>query len=111
MATEDIKIQGDHITVERFGSKENVDVAASDVDSVTFTRAVWDGPGALILHTTKGDVVIKVDNEDAGEALALVRSVVKEETANEQPASNENVPDSNEDSKVPAQPKRAAARK
>jgi hypothetical protein len=111
MATEDIKVQDGHIIVERAGNKENVNVAASDVDSVTFTRGVWDGPGALVLHTTKGDVVIRVDNEDAGDALSIVRSVVREETANEQAAENEQAPESNEETRVPAQPQRANARR
>lgn len=101
MATEDIKVQDGRITVERAGNKENVDVAASDVDSVTFTRGVWDGPGALVLHTTKGDVVIRVDNDDAGEALSIVRSAVKED-----------VPESNEESTpVPAAPRNTPRRK
>lgn len=89
MATEDIKVQDGHITVQRAGSKENVDVAASDVDSVTFTRGVWNGPGALVLHTVKGDVVIRVDNDDAGEALSLVHSVVRHETESNSPVVND----------------------
>jgi hypothetical protein len=77
MATEDIKVKDGRIQVERLGDKENVDVAASDVDSVTFTRSVWNGPGALILHTEEGDVVIRVENDDADEALALVNEAGK----------------------------------
>lgn len=77
MATEDIKVKDGRIQVERLGDKENVDVAASDVDSVTFTRSVWNGPGALILHTEEGDVVIRVENDDADEALALVTEAGK----------------------------------
>lgn len=81
MATEDIKVENGRIKVERFGDKENVDVAASDVDSVTFTRSVWNGPGALVLHTDKGDVVIRVENDDADEALALVQESGKKSAA------------------------------
>jgi hypothetical protein len=83
MATEDIKVRDGRIQVERVAGKDNVDVAASDVDSVTFTRGGWGGTGALVLHTENGDVVIRVENDDAGEALKKVRAVVKEDNEEE----------------------------
>jgi len=83
MATEDIKVRDGRITVERIEGKENVDVAVSDVDSVTFARSSFGGPGALVLETAKGNVVIHVENDDAGKALSLVRSALKKD---EQPA-------------------------
>lgn len=75
MATEDIRIEDGRILVDRAGTKPNVDVATSDVDSVTFTRSGGDGQadGALVLHTDNGDVVIRVANDDAGKALTLLR--------------------------------------
>jgi hypothetical protein len=97
MATEDIKIQDGRITVERVGEKPNVDVAVSDVESVTFTRSVWNGPGALVLHTANGDEVIRVENEDASEALALLRENKVGQTATEMPAEQNDVPASTED--------------
>jgi hypothetical protein len=83
MSTEDIKVKDGRITVERIGEKQNVDVAVSDVDSVTYARGWALGPGALILHTDDGDVVIRVDHEDAGDALALVNGAIKKESATE----------------------------
>lgn len=112
MATEDIKVNNGRITVERIGDKENVDVAASDVDSVTFTRSVWEGPGALVLHTKEGDVVIRVENDDADDALEIVRGVVKKETASELGAASasDKAPESNEDNDVNVETQAAAAR-
>lgn len=83
MATEDIRIEEDHIRVDRFGTKQNVDVAVSDVDSVTFVRSSGDGQGdgALVLHTDDGDVVIRVQNEDAGDALKLVYGALNANSA------------------------------
>lgn len=74
MATEDIRVDDGRIKIDRFGTKTNVDVAASDVDSVTFVRSGDPtGDGSLVLHTKDGDVVIRVANDDAGKALALVK--------------------------------------
>lgn len=76
MTTEDIRIEDGRILVERAGNKPNVDVAASDVDSVSFVRggeAEGHSVGALVLHTKDGDVVIRVADDEAGEALKLVR--------------------------------------
>lgn len=84
MATEDIKVQDGHIIVERAEHKDNVDVVASDVDSITFTRGVMGGTGALVLHTTKGDVLIRVENDDANDAVSVVRSAVREKPAEDQ---------------------------
>jgi hypothetical protein len=86
MATENICIEDGRIKVERAGSKPNVDVAASDVDSVSFTRAGGDesGDGALVLHTSDGDVVIRVANSDAGEALSIVYEACADTRATEQ---------------------------
>jgi len=101
MATEDIRIEDGRILVDRFGTKTNVDVAASDVDSVTFVRSGGDGQadGALVLHTENGDVVIRVANDDAGEALALVRDAGAgtsgEETGTPAPAGDSTVDNSN----------------
>lgn len=83
MATEDIRVEDGRILVERAGTKPNVDVAVSDVDSVTFVRSGGDGQadGSLILHSDKGDVVIRVANEDAGKALKLVNDASKKESA------------------------------
>lgn len=80
MATEDIQVLDGHIVVERPGQKENVDVAVSDVDSVTFTGSGTDGskPGALVLHTKdNGDVVIRVDDEDAADVITEVYALLK----------------------------------
>lgn len=100
MATEDIKIEGGHLKVERFGTKQNVDVALSDVDSVTYVRSGDPtADGSLILHLKNGyntdpsgesaavivkDVVIRVANDDAGDVLALLntpKTPAKEEKA------------------------------
>jgi hypothetical protein len=73
MATEDIRFNDGRITVDRAGNKENVDVAVSDVESVTFARSAGNDPqgdGSLVLHTGDGDVVIRVANDDAGKVLA-----------------------------------------
>ncbi len=74
MATEDIRIEDGRILVERAEHKVDVDVAVSDVELVTFTRGVGGGAGALLLHTVNGDVLIRVDNEDAGKALTALRT-------------------------------------
>jgi hypothetical protein len=74
MATEEIRVEDDRIKVDRIGTKTNVDVAVSDVDSVTFVRSGDPtADGSLILHTDNGDVVIRVANDDAGKVLKLVR--------------------------------------
>lgn len=112
MATEDIRIEDGRIVVERAGTKPNVDVAASDVDSVSFVRggeAQGESIGALVLHTKDGDVVIRVADDDAGEALKLVRDagVNDKEDETEQsvgPALQDGEPvgaPSNEDNKLP----------
>lgn len=77
MPTEDIKIQDGKIVVDRIDPyKNNVDVALSDVDSVSFVRggeADGQSDGSLILHTKKdGDVVIRVADDDAGKVLTKV---------------------------------------
>lgn len=98
MATEDIKIRNGHICVDRVDGKQNVEVATSDVDTVSYTRGVWGGPGALVLHTKKGDVVIRVEAEDAGKVLKRMKTALdSEQTSNTMPAANEAAPDSNED--------------
>lgn len=90
MATEDIKVEGGHLLVERQGRKQNVDVALSNVDSVSFVRSGDPtADGSIILHLKNGidldesgegaavplkDVVIRVANDDAGDVLALVNS-------------------------------------
>lgn len=78
MTTEDIQIQDGRIVVERVEYKANVDVAVSDVDSISFTASGTDGskPGALVLHTKDGDQVIRVDDEDAGEVLTAFYAVI-----------------------------------
>jgi hypothetical protein len=73
MATEDIRIEDGKITVERIEGKANVDVALSDVELVTFTRGVGGGTGALLLHTDKGDILIRVENDDAPKLLTDIR--------------------------------------
>lgn len=87
-------------------------MAASDVDSVTFTRSVWAGPGALVLHTNQGDVVIRVENDDADDALEVVRGVVKKETASELGAASASTdaPKSDEDTDVNVDAQASAAR-
>lgn len=77
MATEDIKVENGHIVVDRIEGKQSVDIDASDVESVTFASSGGidpEGDGNLVLHTKQGDVVIRVANNDAGEALAIVES-------------------------------------
>lgn len=101
MATEDIRIEDGRIKVDRFGTKRNVDVAASDVDSVTFVRSGDPtGDGSLVLHTKDGDVVIRVANDDAGKALASVRDAGAESsgegTGTPAPADNTSTVDNSE---------------
>jgi hypothetical protein len=75
MASEDIRIEDGRIKVERVDTKEDVDVAVSDVDSVTFIRSGGIDPahdGALVLGTANGNVVIRVANDDAGKVLKAV---------------------------------------
>lgn len=79
MSTEDIKVEAGHIKVERAGNKPNVDVPVSNVENVSFTRGVWDGPGTLVLHTKNGEIPIRVENDDAGQALKLVTGALKKE--------------------------------
>jgi len=99
MATEDIKIEDGYIRVDRFGTKRNVDVALSDVDSLDFVRSGdVTADGALILHTKKGyvldetgdgaaitlkDVVIRVANDDAGEVISAIKSAGAKKAAPE----------------------------
>lgn len=81
MATEDIKVQDGRIVVERVGNKQNVDVAVSDVESVSYIRGFANATGALVLHTKSQDFVINVEVEDAGAALALVNNAGKKPVA------------------------------
>jgi hypothetical protein len=74
MATEDIRIENGRVIVERIEGKDNIDVALSDVELVTFTRGVGGGTGALLLHTENGDHLIRVENDDAPEALTTIRN-------------------------------------
>lgn len=92
MATEDIVIEDGRIKVDRFGTKTNVDVPVSDVESLTFIRSGDPtADGSLIVHIKKGivldesgegaapvqhDVVIRVSNDDAGEVLASIRESI-----------------------------------
>jgi hypothetical protein len=97
MATEDIRFEDGHLVVERFGTKQNVDVALSDVDSISFVRSAdIFAEGALILHLKKGivldesgegasvvqkDVVIRVANDDAGDVLSAIKGASVKKTA------------------------------
>lgn len=84
--TEDIKVENGHIIVERAEWKQDVDVAVSDVESVSFTSSgVGGGAGALVLHTKNGDEVIRVENDDAGKALKIVYGALDKSTKDSTP--------------------------
>jgi hypothetical protein len=79
MATEDVRIEGGHVKVDRVEGKQGVDVALSDVESVSYTRGAPGGTGALVLHTKDGDHLIRVESEDAGDVLKKLSKVNKPE--------------------------------
>lgn len=75
--SEKIEVSGGHIRVKRIEGKSDVDVAAADVRALSFERGVRGGEGALILNTDSESVVIRVSNDDAGAALATVRTAME----------------------------------
>ena len=78
MATEDIRIEDGHVKVDRVEYKSNVDVALSDVESVSYTRGARGGTGALVLNLKNGgNELIRVEAEDAGRVLELLTDVNK----------------------------------
>lgn len=89
MATEDIRIDGGRLTVERAEHKENVDVELADVEQVYFERSPDPtADGALVLTTADGkEHLIRVANDDVDEALSTVYDAWKpsEEEAIEAP--------------------------
>lgn len=67
MGTEDIRIEGGRLTVERpVAHKDNIDVDMSTVESVYFERSPdAAADGALVLTTRDGENhLIRVSNED-----------------------------------------------
>lgn len=77
--TEKLNVSEDgRLTVERVEGKQSIDLDLSTVDEVYFEAApVLDRPGALVLVDLDGEKhVIRVDNEDAGDALAQVRGPI-----------------------------------
>jgi parvulin-like peptidyl-prolyl isomerase len=49
-----------------------LDVKLDDIQSVSFTRGVGDGDGALVVKTSKGDHVIRVSNSEGPDLLREV---------------------------------------
>jgi hypothetical protein len=69
MATEDVRVENGRIKVDRVETKESIDVAVSDVESVSYTRGAMGYTGALVLHTEDCDYIIRVETADAGKVL------------------------------------------
>lgn len=83
MATEDVRVEKGRIKVDRAEWKTNLDVAVSDVESVSYTRGAMGGTGALVLHTKDGqDHLIRVETEDAGDVLRKVAPKSKRDSDN-----------------------------
>lgn len=89
--TEKIELVDGRIHVGRIEGKPDVDVDPADVHAIQFERGVRGGDGALVLVTEHEEVVIRVSNEDAGEALATVREALPKTKA-EKPSSDESAP-------------------
>lgn len=71
--SEVVTIEGGRIRVHRVEGKQSTDVAVNDVKRVYFERGIRDGAGALVLvDCNDHQHVIRVDNDDAAEYLALV---------------------------------------
>ena len=77
MATEDVRIEKGHVKVDRVEGKQGIDVALSDVKSVSYTRGAMGGTGALVLHTKDEDYLIRVETEDASKILKMVQPKTK----------------------------------
>lgn len=75
MATEDIRVENGHVTVERpVEHKDNVDVDLTTVESVYFERSLDSkADGALVLNTRDGKAhLIRVANDDADDVLGPI---------------------------------------
>lgn len=76
--TEKLNVTDGRLTVERVEGKESIDLDLSTVEEVYFEAAPFAGhSGALVLVDVDGAKhVVRVDNEDAGEALEQVRGPI-----------------------------------
>jgi hypothetical protein len=81
--TEEITIHGGHIRVDRVAGKAGIDVAVADVSHIYFERGARDVGALVVVDTNHRQHVIHIDNEDAPEAVALVKRALG--TATEQP--------------------------
>lgn len=74
--TEAYAIEDGRLTVERVEGKSNVDVDLAQVTGYHYERGVRkDTTGALVLHVEGATepVVVRVDSEDAAEAITRLR--------------------------------------
>lgn len=76
MATEDVRVEKGRVKVDRVEGKESIDLALSDVDSVTYERGAMGGTGALVLHTKDRDYVIRAEADEVGAILKKIQTKV-----------------------------------
>jgi hypothetical protein len=86
--SESITVKGGRVTVARAEHKDDVDVDLSNVESVHYERPVMGGTGALVIRERDSDedVVIRVDEEDAPEALSAIVAGIPTNSATENQA-------------------------